>query len=200
MKDILRFAGTTLLMLATLTLVGMIFVQSFMGDYEWLNITITAVYSLLVLAAGFYDGMQRGTQDCKFTSLVQKQQEERNHEITAQESQRMYKPMKGFYAGLLAASLTIILAIVMLFLRGDAALYMTPVIRILLGAFLSVFAYVENLLPWFYLPMALIYPALVGIGYLTGPAMWQRQLKIMEKAKKAKLRRVKRKRKVKKAS
>ena len=51
MKDIAKFAGTTLLLLLTLTLVSLVFIQSFMGDYEWLNIALTVVYSLAVLAA-----------------------------------------------------------------------------------------------------------------------------------------------------
>ena len=74
MKDIAKFAGTTLLLLLTLTLVSLVFIQSFMGDYEWLNIALTVVYSLAVLAAMVYDGLQRGTQDCKYAALMERQQ------------------------------------------------------------------------------------------------------------------------------
>jgi hypothetical protein len=199
MKDILKFTGTTLLMLVTLTLVGVVFIQSFMGDYEWLNMTLTAIYSLAVIAAAFWDGLQRGTQDCKFSALMNRQAQERGHEINQGERARMFRPQKGFLAGLLAASPAIVLSVLALIFQGPEHLWSTFVTRIALGAFLGVFQYVEALLPWLYLPVALLYPLCVGVGYLMGPKMWDRQVKLMEKAKKAKRRRVNRKKKAKKA-
>ena len=200
MKDILKFTGTTLMMLVTLTLVGMVFNQSFMGDYEWLNMTITVVYSLAVIAAALWDGIQRGTQDCKFSQLMDRQAQERGHEITKAERDRMFQPMKGFLAGLLAASPAVIMAILALFLADTDHLWVTLVTRVTLGAFLGVFQYVDALLPWLYLPVALLYPLCVGVGYLMGPKMWERQRRLMEKAKKAKRRRVNRKKKAKKTA
>ena len=73
MKDTLKFAGATFLMLATLVLINMVFVQSLMGDYDWLNLLLTVVYTALVLAAAVYDGLNRGAKDCKFTALMEKQ-------------------------------------------------------------------------------------------------------------------------------
>ena len=115
MKDIAKFAGTTLLLLLTLTLVSLVFIQSFMGDYEWLNIALTVVYSLAVLAAMVYDGLQRGTQDCKYAALMERQQRERGHEITAAERARMYRPAKGWAAGFLG------MAPLLLIVRAGAA-------------------------------------------------------------------------------
>lgn len=198
MKDVLKFSGATLLVLVTLTLVGMVFIQSFMGDYEWLNITLTVVYSLAVIAATLYDGLQRGTQDCKFESLMKKQEKERGYVISPEERARMYQPAKGFIAGLLAASPALLLAIATLFFGSETPLGLTLSVRVALGAFLGIFQYTKDLLPWLYVVVALIYPLCVGLGYLGGPWMWKKQVEMMEKAKKEKRRRVNRRRKVKK--
>ena len=199
MKDIAKFAGTTLLLLLTLTLVSLVFIQSFMGDYEWLNIALTVVYSLAVLAAMVYDGLQRGTQDCKYAALMERQQRERGHEITAAERARMYRPAKGWAAGFLGMAPLLLIAVVAVACGQEPPVLMTLCVRISQGAVLGVFQYVDGLLPWFYLAAPVVFALCVGIGYMAGPKMWARQVRMMEKAKKEKRRRVARRRKKKTA-
>lgn len=199
MKDIAKFAGTTLLLLLTLTLVSLVFIQSFMGDYEWLNIALTVVYSLAVLAAMVYDGLQRGTQDCKYAALMERQQRERGHEITAAERARMYRPAKGWAAGFLGMAPLLLIAVVAVACGQEPPVLVTPCVRISQGAVLGIFQYVDSLLPWFYLAAPVVFALCVGIGYMAGPKMWARQVRMMEKAKKEKRRRVARRRKKKTA-
>ena len=199
MKDIAKFAGTTLLLLLTLTLVSLVFIQSFMGDYEWLNIALTVVYSLAVLAAMVYDGLQRGTQDCKYAALMERQQRERGHEITAAERARMYRPAKGWAAGFLGMAPLLLIAVVAVACGQEPPVLVTLCVRISQGAVLGIFQYVDGLLPWFYLAAPVVFALCVGIGYMAGPKMWARQVRMMEKAKKEKRRRVARRRKKKTA-
>ena len=56
MKDILKFTLSAFLMLATLTLVSVVFIQAFMSDYDWINLLLTVLYSLLMVAAALYEG------------------------------------------------------------------------------------------------------------------------------------------------
>lgn len=199
MKDIAKFAGTTLLLLLTLTLVSLVFIQSFMGDYEWVNITLTTVYALVTLAAMVYDGIQRGVQDCKYAALMERQEKERGHVLTQAERARMYNPQKGWLAGFLGMSPLLLLAIVAVCFGQNAPVLLTLFVRVSQGTVLGAFQYVEDLLPWFYLVAPVVFALCVGIGYLTGPKMWARQVKMMEKAKKEKRRRVARRRKKKTA-
>ena len=190
MKDIAKFAGTTLLLLLTLTLVSLVFIQSFMGDYEWLNIALTVVYSLAVLAAMVYDGLQRGTQDCKYAALMERQQRERGHEITAAERARMYRPAKGWAAGFLGMAPLLLIAVVAVACGQEPPVLVTLCVRISQGAVLGIFQYVDGLLPWFYLAAPVVFALCVGIGYMAGPKRWARQVRMMEKAKREKRRRV----------
>ena len=194
MKDIAKFVGTTLLVLLTLTLVSLVFIQSFMGDYDWLNLTMTAVYTLATLAALFYDGLQRGTQDCKYAALMEKQVQERGHVLSDTEKQRMYRPVKGWAAALLSMSPLFILAVVAIAFGGNQPILLTLIVRVAMSAVLGVFQYVEALLPWFYIAVPLVFAVCVGAGYACGPKMWARQVKMMEKAKRDKRRRVSRRR------
>ena len=111
MKDILKFTLSAFLMPATLTLVSVVFIQAFMSDYDWINLLLTVLYSLLVVAAALYEGMQRGAKDCKYRNLMQRQMEERGYVMNAEEASRCYLPYKGFVAGLIASSPSILLAL-----------------------------------------------------------------------------------------
>ena len=195
MKDTLKFVGASFLMLATLILVNMVFVQSLMGDYDWLNLLLTAVYTALVLAAAIYDGLNCGSRDCKFTALMEKQKAERGYQIKPEEAQRMYRPAKGITAALIASAPAIVLSVVSLFFADNAPVMLTFLTRLCLGEFLGLFQYVSGALPWLYLPLALIYPACIGVAYLFGPKLWARQVAQMEKAKREKRRKVNRRRK-----
>ena len=42
----------------------------------------------------------------------------------------------------------------------------------------------DGLRPWFYLAAPVVFALCVGIGYMAGPKMWARQVRMMEKAKK----------------
>ena len=85
MKDILKFTLSAFLMLATLTLVSVVFIQAFMSDYDWINLLLTVLYSLLVVAAALYEGVQRGAKDCKYRNLMQRQMEEQQKELEEKE-------------------------------------------------------------------------------------------------------------------
>lgn len=195
MKDTLKFAGASFLMLATLILINMVFVQSLMGDYEWLNILLTVVYTALVLAAAIYDGLNRGARDSKFSALMEKQKAERGYQIKPAEVQRMYHPAKGITAGLIASAPAIMLSVIALFFAGNVHTWLTVASRLCLGEFLGLFQYTSDALPYLYLPLSLVYPACVGVAYLFGPKMWARQVAQMEKAKREKRRKVNRRRK-----
>lgn len=199
MKDTLKFAGATFLMLATLVLINMVFVQSLMGDYDWLNLLLTVVYTALVLAAAVYDGLNRGAKDCKFTALMEKQKNERGYQIQPAEAERMYRPAKGVTAALIASAPAIALSVLAMLFTAEAPLWITPLVRLSLGEYLGLFQYIEGALPWLYLPLSLVYPAVCGAAYLCGPRLWAHQVEKMEKAKRDKLRKVRRRRKKKAA-
>ena len=199
MKDTLKFAGASFLMLATLILINMVFVQSLMGDYDWLNLLLTVVYTALVLAAGIYDGLNRGAKDCKFTALMEKQKAERGYQIQPAEAERLYRPAKGVAAALIASAPALALSVASLFFAQHAPVWLTFLTRLCLGEFLGVFQYVEGALPWLYLPLALVYPACISVAYLFGPKLWARQVAQMEKAKREKRRKVNRRKKKKAA-
>ena len=152
-----------------------------------------------VLAAMVYDGLQRGTQDCKYAALMERQQRERGHEITAAERARMYRPAKGWAAGFLGMAPLLVLAVVAVACGQEPPVLVTLCVRISQGAVLGIFQYVDGLLPWFYLAAPVVFALCVGIGYMAGPKMWARQVRMMEKAKKEKRRRVARRRKKKTA-
>ena len=182
-------------MLATLTLVSVVFIQAFMSDYDWINLLLTVLYSLLVVAAALYEGMQRGAKDCKYRNLMQRQMEERGYVMNAEEASRCYLPYKGFVAGLIASSPSILLALAAVIAGKSAPVWLNIAARISLSAYLSLFQYVEALLPMLFLPLALVYPLCIGLGYLAGPRLWKRQVEQMEKAKREKRRKVNRKKK-----
>ena len=195
MKDILKFTLSAFLMLATLTLVSVVFIQAFMSDYDWINLLLTVLYSLLVVAAALYEGAQRGAKDCKYRNLMQHQMEERGYVMNAEEASRCYLPYKGFVAGLIASSPSILLAFAAIIAGKSAPVWLNIAARISLSAYLSLFQYVEALLPMLFLPLALVYPLCIGLGYLAGPRLWKRQVEQMEKAKREKRRKVNRKKK-----
>lgn len=195
MKDILKFAGSSLLMLVTLIMINMVFVQSLVGDYDWLNILLTVIYTLVVLAAAVYDGLNRGAKDCKFTATMERQKEQRGYVVNAVEAQRLYQPAKGYAAGLIASIPAIVLSVLAIIFSGSDGLMLGVLTRISLGEFLGLIQYMDGILPWGYLPLALIYPAVMGTAYLFGPKMWAHQVAQMEKAKREKLRKVRRRKK-----
>ena len=85
MKDTLKFAGSTLLLLVTLIMINMIFVQSLTGDYDWFNILLAVIFTLVVLAAAVYDGLNRGAKDVKYTRMMERQMTERGYVMTDKE-------------------------------------------------------------------------------------------------------------------
>ena len=196
MKDTLKFAGSTLLLLVTLIMINMIFVQSLTGDYDWFNILLAVIFTLVVLAAAVYDGLNRGAKDVKYTRMMERQMTERGYVMTEKEKERLFKPSKGFIAGFIAGAPSIVLSILSMILNVDGTNWvMNLLTRTSLGHFLGIFAYAEALTPWIYLPLALVYPLVLGIANTNGPKMWDYQVKQMEKAKREKRRKVNRRRK-----
>ena len=198
MKDRMKFAGSVLILFVTLTLAGIFFISGFMSDYVWLNVILTVVYMLICGGASFYTGLQRGTADCKYTRLIEKQMKERSYQPDENEKQKFFRKEKGFVAGGIAGSLGILAALVCLFCFGHVPSILTVITRFILGTYLCVFQFIPDVGAWIYLPMALLWPALVGIGYLRGPKMWEKTVSSIEKAKKDKLRKINRDRKKKK--
>ena len=183
MKDIGKFALNSALMYVALTLVGIVFIPSFLGDLEWLRTLVSVGYVALALAAGVYDGVSRGAKDCKFTALMEKQQKERDYQISDQERQRMYDPKKGFIAGLFVGALGIVTAIVAICLPATQLIYATPIIRVILGMYLGLFTLIESWLPWAYLLVWVLYPLAIGAGYLLGVSSWNKEKALIEKSK-----------------
>ncbi|GEM_PF-1443126 len=198
MKDRMKFAGQVLILFVTLTLVGVFFISGFMSDYAWLNIILTVVFMLICAAASFYTGLQRGTGDCKYTKLIEKQIAERNYQPDENEKAKFFHKEKGFIAGVIAASPAILIALVCLFCFGSVPTGLTVAARFILGIYLCVFQFIPDVGAWVYLPMSLLWPALVGIGYLYGPKMWDKTVASIEKAKKDKIRKINREKKKKK--
>lgn len=196
MKDMFKFAVSSLLMLVTLIMINMIFVQTLTGDYDWINVLLAIVFTLIVLAAAFYDGINRGAKDSKYTAMMEKQQRERGYVMSAAESEKLFKPVKGLYAGLIIAAPAVILSVVCMIFNADGMNWVINFLtRLCLGHFLGLFVYVEKLMPWIYLPLSFVYPAVMAVGYTFGPKLWEKQIEQMEKAKREKRRKVNRRRK-----
>ena len=196
MKDIVKFALSSLLLMATLTMINMVFVQSLTGDYDWLNALVTVIFVLVVLAAAAYDGVVRGAKDCKYTDRMKKQETERGYVMNKAEEEKLFKPSKGFIAGALAASPAIVMVIICMIFNADGMSWILNFLtRMSIGHFLGIVLYVEELTPWIYLPLALAYPAVLGLAYTFGPKLWVKQQADMEKAKREKRRKVNRRRK-----
>lgn len=198
MKDRMKFAGQVLILFITLTLVGIFFISGFMSDYVWLNVVLTVVFMAVCAFGSFYTGLQRGTADCKYTKLIEKQIAERSYQPDETEQKKLYHKEKGFVAGGIAGCLGILCALVCLFCFGHVPPILTVITRFVLGIYLCVFQFIPDVGAWIYLPMALLWPALVGIGYLRGPAMWDKTVESIEKAKKDKIRKINREKKKKK--
>ena len=196
MKDAIKFAMSSLLMLVTLIMVNMIFVQTLMGDSDLFNAVLAVIFTLVVLAAAAYDGINRGAKDCKYTAMMEKQQRERGYVMNKAEEEKLFNPGKGLIAGLILAAPAVVLSLVCMIFNADGLNWVINFLtRMSLGHFLGVIVYMENLTPWIYLPLALVYPAVLAVAYTFGPKLWEKQLAQMEKAKREKRRKVNRRRK-----
>lgn len=196
MKDVIKFAMSSLLMLVTLIMINMISIPMLMSDYSMINLILTIAFTLLALAAAAFDGVNRGAKDCKYTALMEKQQRERGYVLSDAEKDILYRPMKGVYAGLILSAPAVLMSLVCIVFNADSANWVINfIVRMTLGHFLGLFSYINGLMPWIGLLLALVYPAVLAGGYLCGPKMWAKQQEQMEKAKREKRRKVSRRRK-----
>lgn len=200
MKDILRFAGSTLLMQITLIMINMVFVQTLAGDSDLFNMVLLVIFTLVVLASAVYEGVNRGAKDCKYSKMMERQQAERGYVVSDKEKEKFFKPSKGIAAGMIASAPAIVLSLISMIVNSNDAIWLAFATRISLGEYLGLFSYTEDLVPWIYLPLSLIYPAVMGVAYTFGPKLWARQQEQMEKAKREKRRKVNRRRKKKKTA
>ena len=181
----------TLVFCAVLVAVQVV-LSRFLSVNAW-NTKIGFGFVPVVLAAALYDGLNRGAKDVKYTRMMERQMTERGYVMTEKEKERLFKPSKGFVAGFIAAAPSIALSVLSMIINIDGTNWvMNLLTRISLGHFLGLFTYMENLTPWLYLPLALVYPVAMGVAYTYGPKMWDYQVQQMEKAKREKRRKVNR--------
>ena len=68
---------------------------------------------------------------------------------------------------------------------------LTPVVRLVLGVYLGAFGWMEGLMPYAYLPLSLLLPAMIGLGYTYGPVFYEKMMKQIAESKRKRRRRKK---------
>ena len=191
MKEVGRVALRFLFIMALGDILTMVFAAAVLGDFQWLAILMTVLLLLAIFYVGFLEGASVGRKDRMYQATMEKQEEERGVQPTKEEKSRFFHAQKGFAGAFLAASPGILLSLLMLFLPRGGELYatLTPILRLFLGMYLGLYAYIEGLMPYIYLPLALIMPLLMGFSYCYGPKLYDKMMKQLEENKRKRRRR-----------
>lgn len=195
MKEVWKIALRSVLVMAAATMLTMAFASAVLADIEWLGAVMTIVLLAVVFYVGFLEGALQGRKDRMYQASMQRQQQERGIEPTPEERTRFYKAWKGFAGAFLAASPGILLSAFMLFVAPESELsgLLTPVVRLVLGVYLGAFGWMEGLMPYAYLPLSLLLPAMIGLGYTYGPVFYEKMMKQIAESKRRRRRRKKKK-------
>ncbi len=180
MKEIIKPALLALSMYGLMVLVAFMFTGTLLADnmfFRWLSFAL--VFALLN-GVGFFEGGTRGEADSAFERRILKREADRGEPPTQEERRRFFKRWKGVAFGLLGLSPVILFALYM-FICGLSGLlpegnWQTPVMRILLWPYITLFP-ADISRTWYYLPLSLIFPASIAVGYLMGPKRFAKLLR-----------------------
>lgn len=191
MKEILRLAGVFLVLMVMGTAITMLLFAAILSDIRWLSVLLTIVLLLSIYYVSFLEGAVEGRKARMFEATMRRQEQDRGVAPTEAEKARFFAPWKGFAAAYIAALPGIVLSILMLFLAPGSQLYfdMTPIIRLILSLYMGTFSWLEGLMPYIYLPLSLVLPSIIGLGYLFGPKFYDRMMKQIEESKRKRRRR-----------
>lgn len=192
MKDVFRFALRAFALLAGGTIITLAFTSAVLSDTAWVAAVMTIVLILAIAYLAFQEGTLKGRKDKMFEASMLRQEQERGLAPTKEERTRFFIPWKGFVGALIAASPMILISIVILFVDKGAQ-PMTMILRFVMAIYIGTFNWLDALMPYVYLPLALILPIVMGFGYLYGPRLYEKMLKQIDDSKKKRRRRKKKK-------
>lgn len=195
MKDILRLAGISLVLMIATSILTLLLTSVILGDIVWLSIAMTVLLLVSILYLSFLEGAVEGRKARMFQVSMERQEKERGLAPTEEEKSRFFKSWKGFAGAGIAALPGILLALFMLLCPRTSDLYitMTPVVRIVLSLYMGLFGWAEGLMPYLYLPLALLLPFVIGLGYANGTVFYDRMMKQIEESKRKRRRRKRKK-------
>jgi hypothetical protein len=202
LKDTVKFA------LTSLGIYMIVVVFSFFGgtlvDNLFFRIVSFVVVILALLGFAFFEGGTKGEADSALARRLAKRKEEKGVEPTQDELGRCYKPWKGPVAAFGSMSLFILLALYMLiapYANWPYLTWQTYLMRGILFPYATLFPVpVEGdgnaalSITWFYLPLTLLYPTAISIGYLMGPKRFAKFLRTMHDNQEKRRRRLNKKR------
>ena len=184
------------------------------------NETLSIVVNSLVLAASlmfcYANGASLGESEITYGELLEKRVA-KGYTPLAEDMAQCYNRKRGVLATLLGMLPWLIMAIVVLVSGKDFVHvvveekpdYLFPAAetvvvsthesidvaaRIAFAAFMGWYQFIDavgpGVLDYWFLPMSMLYPLAIFVGYLTGPMQHKKKLKMIEEGKKKKLRKI----------
>lgn len=197
MKDTIKFALNCLMMYGAAVIIALLFSSLVASDNTFFSVLGIIATLLVLVVLAFFEGGSRGEADSAFEKRLQDREKERGEAPTPAERERFYYPWKGAVASLLSVSPLILLSIFMLFYpvpaAEDAVFIGTVIIRALLWPFLGILSHFSVQQTWIYLPLSLVFPAVVSVGYAMGPKRFSKLLRQMHDNEERRRRRRKKK-------
>lgn len=217
MKETLKMAARSWIMMAAMAFIEIMFFPALATEYVWLNIIINVAVLLAALMFAFANGANMGESEVTYIEMLKKRV---NNGYVAEEYDRVkcYNRKRAVIAMLLGALPWVIISVVVMVsgigqthavVAEETVQYLFPeqtevvmtthqvidmVARICFSAFIGFYAFVDGAMPglldYLFLPMSFIYPMALMIGYLCGPWQHQKKLKFIEEGKKKKLRKI----------
>lgn len=180
MKDIMKFALSSLGIFVVIIIVSLMFMTALVAESTVVRYISFGVMLVIVMGLGFFEGGTKGEADAMHQRLMEKRKETRGIEPTKAEAERYYHRGKGFVAGLIGALPWILFSLFVLIMGMSGRLepWMTVAMRGMLFPFISIFP-ADVSIVWFYPVLSLVYPVAIGVGYLMGPRRFSRLLKAM---------------------
>lgn len=203
----------TMIFMAVLVLM---FFPALVSGNETLSIVVNSLVLVASLTFCYANGASLGESEITYGELLEKRVA-KGYTPLAEDKAQCYNRKRGVLATLLGMLPWLIMAIVVLVSGKDFVHvvveekpdYLFPAVetvvvsthesidvaaRIAFAAFMGWYQFIDavgpGVLDYWFLPMSMLYPLAIFVGYLTGPMQHKKKLKMIEEGKKKKLRKI----------
>ena len=215
-KATLKMAVRSWLTMIFMAVLVLMFFPALVSGNETLSIVINSLVLVASLTFCYANGASLGESEITYGELLEKRVA-KGYTPLAEDKAQCYNRKRGVLATLLGMLPWLIMAIVVLVSGKDFVHvvveekpdYLFPAAetvvvsthesidvaaRIAFAAFMGWSQFIDavgpGVLDYWFLPMSMLYPLAIFVGYLTGPMQHKKKLKMIEEGKKKKLRKI----------
>lgn len=182
MKSVLRSGLTVFRLMVMLHVACVLFLTLLTSENPLVSLISSLVVLLIYFVLGYADGAANGEKAVAYAHTMEKTAERRGEPLTDLEQQQCYAPWKGFATSAAAAVyMLIVTALLTLGFIIALGLGFPESLRMAVGLcmlpYVGLVAAAGNGFVWLYAFGYILFPAVVALSYLTGPA---RHAKLLE--------------------